>query len=138
MTTPSDPVTAAVYCLLGLLPAARKSVEAFLSDQSCELPVRRCAERLLRKMDERRGCEPALLEDLEMIIQALRSVVDRSTHTYWVHDECCMSGGWYGTFRPASVGHLSDAYAALTRFRSAAVTLHKLTMAHRIADRLLG
>lgn len=128
-----DPIIQSIYEALTLLPAAEIALAEVARHDRCEAQHRRLAEHLLRQVRERKVFADRDRRDLDALLNVLRVWVEEGRERCWVHDEHCMSGGWYETVIPPALAVINGHYMLLDRLHTALRTVRDVTDAHRLS-----
>lgn len=128
-----DPVVSSIYCALTLLPEVSIALADIAKHSECEAPCRRLTADLRTRVDEQDVFAKKDLGDLEVLLSRLRDRIGEGKQRIWVHDEHCISGGWYETVIPPDLALLEEHCLTLDSLRVALRAVRDVVLAHRIA-----
>nr|WP_111298253.1 hypothetical protein [Paracoccus saliphilus] len=131
-----DPIVQAIYDALTLLPAAEIALADIARHERCDSRYQRLTDHLLGRIREQEVFDNKDCRDLEALLSGLRVWIDNGREHVWVHDEQCMSGGWYEVVVPSDLAVIEEHYVLLDKLLAALRMVRDVVRAHRLGYKM--
>jgi len=131
-----DQLEQALFEYFSSLDAAYAVIEDIVNDGSWRADLIRAAERLRHAARRHELLSDSERSDLDRVISEIISRVARGTSQVYVHDENCMSGGWYQSHVTRYAEALWDRTAPLRRLQQCHTIVSQIVRAESLSFEL--